>query len=810
MSARQTQRTGDTMKEKIGHPIKKINIRNPLKIVWLLLLYILIIGTVQAQNLYIAYQIPTNSVGNQAFDGALGMEFDVINPIIITRLGAFDDGGDGMNRTITVRLYDRSDEANPVEMAMITFSPEDPGVLVDGSRFKPLSKSISLPLGFKGTIVAENYGAEERLRNGGFTDGRNWVLNDGSGSIQFVGTSRYGVTQGAYPDVVDVGPADRYGAGTFEFQSTAPLKPGKPAGITITAGDGTIHLRWQAVTNPLVAAKYQIYRALGTDGASNQVAEVTQTEYLDKGLINGQVYAFYIRGVGPNGSLGDFTSRLGAAPYVLKTNEVVAYFVPSSLAGNQNFSGVLGMEFNVLNPIIITKLGVFDDGSDGMKRTITAKIFDRSDPANPIEMVSLDFTTEAPGALIGSTRYKDLSQPLQLGIGFQGTITAENYGAEERLLNSNGSTNAIVWSMNDGNGSLSFVGRSRYGTTPGGYSDVADGGPAARYAAGSFVYQTTPPQAPGVPTVTVSLADRAIKLSWNSVEKPLPATSYRIYTVTEDGQTNKVAEVTNTEFTHGNLTKGTVKTYIVRAVSASGKESMDSNTISMTVEARESGIAYQVEGNTLGTQAFGGALGMDFDLVVPIKITKLGVFDDSSDGLGLTIKARIFDRSTGKELTLLEFTPENPGELVGGSRFKDLSQALVLPAGFQGTIAASGYGAGERLGNNVAGRSVFGAAGAIRFVGTSRYGTDPDKFPNTPDAGPFNRYAAGTFFFEPMAEQPKLTISIASGKVTINWTGGGTLEKASQLIGPWNSVTGATSGYQTPASETSAFYRVKM
>ena len=761
-----------------------------------------------AQDQHIAYVVPANTAGNQAFGGSLGMDFDVLNPILVTRLGVFDDKGDGLKLTITVRLFDRS-TTPPTEMASFEFSPDDSGELIGGSRFKPLAAPMRLEAGFHGTIVTEGYGTAEQLRNSyGVPANITFTTDSGDGSLQFVGSGRYG-NAGEYPGTADKGPAARYAAGTFAYQTTPPVKPGRPSGLAVTAADGQILLRWLAVTNPLPAAKYQVFRALAPDGASNQVAEVTATEYLDKTLTNGQIYSYIVRSVGANGQQSDFSARLSAAPYTLETNLVVAYFVPSGLAGNQTFDGVLGMDFAVENPIVVTKLGVFDDGSDGLQRTLTARLWDRSDPANPVPLTSLEFSPDSPGTLIGGSHFKDLAQPLRLETGFQGTIATENYGPEERLLNSDGHTNQIVWSLNDGAGSLRFVGTSRYGTTQGSFPDVADAGPAARYAAGSFIYQTTPAQAPGITVLSGTLADRAVQLTWTPVEQPLPAVAYRVYKITADGQTNQVAEVPATQFVQSNLTKGEQVTYIVRAVAANGKEGPDSNVISLTIETREPGVAYQVEANTPGNQAYGGNLGMDFDAVTPIKITRLGVFDDSSDGLALTLTARLYDRATGRELARLDFTPDNSGDLIGGSRFKNLPNALVLPAGFPGTIAASGYGDGERLGSNVAGRTVFSAGGAVRFVGTGRYNDDPNSFPDAVDVGPFNRYAAGTFYFEPLADPPPLAIQIEGGKLTLSWVGAGALEKASSVTGPWTAVPGAASGIQVPPTETSAFYRVK-
>ncbi|NWG72889.1 MAG: hypothetical protein HXY23_14975, partial [Parvularculaceae bacterium] len=158
--------------------------------------------------------------------------------------------------------------------------------------------------------------------------------------------------------------------------------------------------------------------------------------------------------------------------------------------------------------------------------------------------------------------------------------------------------------------------------------------------------------------------------------------------------------------------------------------------------------------------------------------------------------------------------PEDPGELIGGSRFKTLSTPLVLPAGFQGTIAAHGYGEGERLFNtggrpeDVARLATFDGS-SLLFVGTSAYSTTPGEFPDAPDGGPANRYAAGTFYFEPVSEPPVLAISRTGDQVRISWTGGGTLESAPAVTGVWAPVPGAVSGLELTPAGASQFFRVK-
>jgi len=47
------------------------------------------------------------------------------------------------------------------------------------------------------------------------------------------------------------------------------------------------------------------------------------------------------------------------------------------------------------------------------------------------------------------------------------------------------------------------------------------------------------------------------------------------------------------------------------------------------------------------------------------------------------------------------------------------------------------------------------------------------------------------------------------GTVQVDWTGGGTLQSASDPAGPWTDLGGVTSPYVTPADQPGLFFRVK-
>jgi len=231
----------------------------------------------------------------------------------------------------------------------------------------------------------------------------------------------------------------------------------------------------------------------------------------------------------------------------------------------------------------------------------------------------------------------------------------------------------------------------------------------------------------------------------------------------------------------------------------------------LAAPAGASVIAYQVPAGTAGTQSFGGELGMEFNVLWPITVSELGVFDDGSNGLSRNLTARLWDRtSTGTPLATLSFTTADPGTLAGGSRFKPLATPLSLPAGFQGTISASGYGSGEQNGNSGGAAPVWttDGAGALSFVGSSRWGNTPGAYPPNADTGPANRYAAGTFVFDAVGvlvtngsfEIPDVGDGLWSTSVP-NWTFSGDAGVFNPQNGQFPGSTGdpGTDSLPTPA-----------
>ncbi|HEY0778152.1 MAG TPA: PEP-CTERM sorting domain-containing protein [Gemmatirosa sp.] len=150
-----------------------------------------------------------------------------------------------------------------------------------------------------------------------------------------------------------------------------------------------------------------------------------------------------------------------------------------------------------------------------------------------------------------------------------------------------------------------------------------------------------------------------------------------------------------------------------------------------------------------GNQAFGGAFGIDFDVgAAPVFVRGLAAFDDGQDGFNAPITIRLYDRSAQALFASTVFTPGTGARLSGGYRITDLATALLLPAGFRGSVVASGYGTTrEQLYNSSLARlpGSITTAGFVTFVGAGRYSFDANAFPTIVDGGQPVHYAGPNF-----------------------------------------------------------------
>lgn len=182
-------------------------------------------------------------------------------------------------------------------------------------------------------------------------------------------------------------------------------------------------------------------------------------------------------------------TRLNAQP-------TIAFQVPTGTEGNQFLPGdapqTLGLDFDVNEDITIFSLGVFDSGSDGLSSVLTVHVYDRDTQES---VAQLTFTPRRDGRLIGGSRFLPLHRPLRLPAGFHGVI-AVDYITDNNEMNGNLRVTEGPWTMDDGDGLISFVGSGRIGYTtpgaPGVFPNIIEDSPSPNvYAAGTFIFAPT-------------------------------------------------------------------------------------------------------------------------------------------------------------------------------------------------------------------------------------------------------------------------------------------------------------------------------
>ncbi len=154
---------------------------------------------------------------------------------------------------------------------------------------------------------------------------------------------------------------------------------------------------------------------------------------------------------------------------------------------------------------------------------------------------------------------------------------------------------------------------------------------------------------------------------------------------------------------------------------------------------------------TVGSQAFTGSLGMDFDVNSAITITAVGVFNSGQAGINGTLSAEIFNVTTGLPVagTLVSLTGTQ-GTLIDGSRFLSITP-VSLPVGDY-SIVSWGYSSTDLDGNYTdppPATILNDYGGAISFVGSGRYSLTADTFPTIIDGGAADQFYAGTFEVDP-------------------------------------------------------------
>lgn len=211
-------------------------------------LSVLPLSTPSTQADTIAYSTDT-LVGNQSFGGNLGLDFNVLSPIFITALGAYDSNHDGISPAITVGIFSRNPgtgdpnadtTGTPVGLPVFVSGNADP--LINGYRFVTLATPLYLAPGAY-TIDAVGFGdgnlnGNENIANFSIT------TDTGGNLVKYVGTGRYDenasfdypTTTSALHGYPDLSPHP-FAGGSFAFVA-APLPWSASSGLILLGAAG--------------------------------------------------------------------------------------------------------------------------------------------------------------------------------------------------------------------------------------------------------------------------------------------------------------------------------------------------------------------------------------------------------------------------------------------------------------------------------------------------------------------------------------------------------------------------------------------
>jgi hypothetical protein len=196
----------------------------------------------------IAYDTAVKITGNQAYFGALGLDFQVLTPIVVTQIGVFSNNAFGnssatpftnLNAAIfSIASFSATSGAiiAPTEASFLAGTAYS---VTDNWLFQPIGPVVLLP-GFY-TIVAQGYNAVEMNGNNGVAPLP--LANENTGGlISFGGTARFEAPPPSalpnpvdFPSTLDQGPSNRYYAGDFQFAAATAAVP-EPASLTLFGG----------------------------------------------------------------------------------------------------------------------------------------------------------------------------------------------------------------------------------------------------------------------------------------------------------------------------------------------------------------------------------------------------------------------------------------------------------------------------------------------------------------------------------------------------------------------------------------------
>ncbi len=159
--------------------------------------------------------------------------------------------------------------------------------------------------------------------------------------------------------------------------------------------------------------------------------------------------------------------------------------------------------------------------------------------------------------------------------------------------------------------------------------------------------------------------------------------------------------------------------------------------------------------------------------------------EDSAHPLAAALSGTVTVSTSGQPLS---FANPTSGDAFAVANSGDPAQKVIVGIDKNGVLESGGNAAERRvflfMGDNTA--ADFTSQGWALFDAAVQWATGMGGTPTG----------------------PRLSISLSGGMITITWSGGGTLQEADSVTGPWTDVTGASSPYTTAADAPHKFYRV--
>lgn len=330
------------------------------------------------------------------------------------------------------------------------------------------------------------------------------------------------------------------------------VAPSTPANLTSTGKtSGTVSLAWNASTDNVGVAGYNVYRGSTLEGTT------ASTSYVALGLASGTAYAFTVRAKDAAGNLSPASN-----PVTVTTHSAVTYEAENATLSGAAVAG---------NYAGYTGTGYVDFGSASGQ--------------------SIQWTVSAAAAGPHSfeVRYANggtANRPLAVVVN--GTTTNAGLAFNPTGAWTSWASTGFTANLNAGNNTVRIVMTQTAGPNVD-HLKVAEAG------------EIDDPVPPTTPTnlIATGKTTESVSLSWGGASDNVSIAGYNIYRGTTLAGTSQA-----TSYTATGLAAGTSYTFTVKAKDPSGNLSAASNALTVTTQASGTGsVTYEAENATLSGAA---------------------------------------------------------------------------------------------------------------------------------------------------------------------------------------------------------------